>query len=231
MKTCKKNNCNRIDVRSSGLCKKHHHSQWLLNKTGHVTQEKISYEMCQAPECNRPTAKRRNQYCEMHHGRLRRNGTFDLLPSPQDGEIRQHSAGYILEYRNNHIKFGTGYYYQHRLNFYDFHGDGPFKCFDCNKDISWEDMHVHHLDENKQNNEIKNLAASCPKCNHNASIGKCKKGLRKINKQNNISYKNVVKHICDWSDELNIPPHVIKWRVQNWGVDKALSEPYKPYKK
>ena len=221
---CKNDNCDRIDIRSSGLCKKHHHQEWILKKEGRKVRERISFDLCQAPDCNQPTSKNRGKYCEKHYVRLRRNGRLDLV-GITEGKISQHTAGYILEYRKNHEKFGSGSHYQHRIVFYDNNGNGPFECFNCGKQVDWHDMHVHHINEKKNDNRIENLTASCPKCNSKASKSTMIECLHNSTDWN-LTIGTETKHVSLWAKEYNKHFNVIKWRIINgWDIEKAITLP------
>ena len=46
-------------------------------------------------------------------------------------------------------------------------GSGPHPCFECERLLEWmEDLHIHHLDQNRQNDEVENLVVSCLACNN-----------------------------------------------------------------
>lgn len=59
---------------------------------------------------------------------------------------------------------GSPVNWHHREVFFAYNGPGPFTCFDCGKDVVMEEVHVHHRDNDKTNNEPNNLAAAHPDC-------------------------------------------------------------------
>ena len=84
------------------------------------------------------------------------------------------SSGYIYRVENRAIV------YQHRQVLYDYIGDGPHLCTYCHCHINWargnnrskrtdrtwgDVLVVDHMDGNRGNNEITNLAPSCQPCN------------------------------------------------------------------
>lgn len=101
--------------------------------------------------------------CEKHYMRRLRTGTTAArLP-----QVCSSSGGYLIEYAPDHILAGPGgTVYQHRRVFYDEHGDGPFTCAWCGTGITWETMHVDHVNNKRADNRPLNLVAACKPCNH-----------------------------------------------------------------
>lgn len=122
---------------------------------------------CSVEGCQKPTRTKSADLCKMHYHRLYRNGTLERVRKPKPFHF--HSNGYVIAYLPGHplVKGKRPYEFQHRISFYNEHGDGPFTCHWCDREVTWGDMHVDHLDENKLNNEVENLAASCVHCNMN----------------------------------------------------------------
>ena len=103
--------------------------------------------------------------CESHYMRLRRNETTEFIGHRAPGNL-QHSNGYVVKAAPGHPRALGGYRaYEHRVVFTDAHGEGPFTCHWCQKQVTWSDMHVDHVDADPSNNAIENLVASCPPCN------------------------------------------------------------------
>lgn len=119
---------------------------------------------CTVPECDKPANRKGACLCEAHYMRKRRHGTTDKIV-PNTGPIL-HSQGYLLDYAPGHaLRRSSVRMYQHRVVFFDQHGTGPFNCHWCGCVVTWEDMHVDHVDDDKQNDDLSNLVASCAICN------------------------------------------------------------------
>lgn len=52
----------------------------------------------------------------------------------------------------------------HREIFFAVHGFGPFSCWFCGLEVSFLDIHVHHVDHDHSNNEINNLVPTDASC-------------------------------------------------------------------
>ena len=69
------------------------------------------------------------------------------------------------------IRMPSGKCYQSRAVYYEEHGEGPFPCFWCRREVSWlprdqpDALEIDHLDTDVSNDDLSNLAASCPRCN------------------------------------------------------------------
>lgn len=120
---------------------------------------------CSAHGCDKPATRVGADLCETHYYRIRRNGILGLVGYAKPGVIH-HSHGYVLAEAKGHPMALGGYRaYEHRVVFYDAHGAGPFNCHWCAIPVSWDDMHVDHVDGCKDHNELGNLVASCALCN------------------------------------------------------------------
>lgn len=74
--------------------------------------------------------------------------------------------GYVmLRYQNHPLASQFGEVLEHRKVLYDSIGPGEHCCHWCQKTLAWNEIHVDHLDDDKQNNDPSNLAPSCFKCN------------------------------------------------------------------
>lgn len=173
---------------------------------------------CDVSGCVRRTRSKNGKYCEMHYYRLRRNGSFDLLPWPQT--IKQ-SAGYVLAQVKGHPLAKRRFReYEHRIVYYNAHGEGPFKCHWCGKEVTWETLHIDHLDDNKQNNDVNNLAATCPRCNQG-------RGRHKTIAARSawLEWNGERLTVKQWAKRLGIRAGSLHWRVKHgWPVNKALTE-------
>lgn len=66
-------------------------------------------------------------------------------------------------------RYGVARY--HRYVYYEAVGGEPQSCFWCDQPLEWETLVIDHVDEDKLNNEIGNLVASCMTCNIQRSQG------------------------------------------------------------
>ncbi len=193
-----------------------------------IAKQKVetSTRACSVEGCNKPPRSAGSLLCEMHYGRLRRNGHMTLLaPMPE----REHSDGYIIAYAPGHplCTEGRNEVYQHRKVYFDAHGQGPFTCHVCGAPQSWETMHVDHLDFNPKNNEIGNLAPACPECNQwrdkdrRVVAGQAKAEL--------ITALGEKQSITEWSRRSGVPRSTIARRIADgWPVELAINIPSGP---
>jgi hypothetical protein len=114
--------------------------------------------------------------------------------------------------------------YEHRQVYYDLHGEGPFSCHWCGAVVAWGDMHVDHLDDDKTNNEAKNLAASCATCNQQRGSWKMKRWARE-NRSSLVTWDGETLPVGDWADRFGIHPNSMKRRLRLWPIERAMTEP------
>lgn len=178
---------------------------------------------CKIEDCGKHANRKGHQLCEAHYGRFRRNGTFDVRPPVVESS---HSGGYILDHVDGHplcTPGGGNVVFQHRRIYYDIHGVGPFQCNWCAERITWADLHVDHLNEDKKDNAPDNLVVSCGVCNQQRgmwkSVAKSKhNGL--IITFNGESYCQV-----DWARKIGITVQSLVWRLNHgWPIERALTE-------
>lgn len=165
--------------------------------------------------------------CEKHYMRQRRRGTTKkaVEANPPKAEI-YHSNGYVKEYMPDHPLWGEvrGRLYQHRRVFFDHNGKGPFRCHWCDKHVSWDCMHVDHVNAIRDDNAIGNLVASCPRCNQNRGLGKAKRTKRKRS-VTRIEWNGESLCLSEWAERVGITPTALKWRVaQGWPVQRIVTE-------
>ena len=79
-------------------------------------------------------------------------------------------AGYTLVFRPQHpMATKWGWARDHRVVLYDAIGPGPHSWWSCGVEVDWGGhLVVHHLDHDRSNNTIENLAPSCTPCNARA---------------------------------------------------------------
>lgn len=209
------------NVHGKGLCGKHYQRLW---KHGDPSYQATRYTICVVDGCQNNTRSSGSPYCEKHYGRIRRRGTTSkYIPTKK----RQHKGGYLLVYRPDHslTQRHTGSYeYEHRIIFYDKHGEGPFKCHWCKKEVSWDYMHIDHLNNKTDDNRHENLAASCPICNQQRGHHKATITIRDVHGRW-IEHKGQRKMLSEWAKEIGITRASLAWRLgSGWTLDRALTE-------
>lgn len=152
-----------------GWCSKHYQRWWTRGDP--LPSEKSARATC--AECSLPPRSRYAEHCEMHYGRLRRNGHLDLL-SHAPAHIT--SNGYVvLNGQAMHpLRRPSGpAVLAHRDVLFRTLGSGPHPCHWCRMSLRWDRTYprdrdgltVDHLDANTTNNEPDNLVPSCGRCN------------------------------------------------------------------
>lgn len=179
---------------------------------------------CAIEECEKPTRTRSSRYCNVHYHRMWRKGSPDKTTAKP---VIEHSGGYIQEWTPDHPLKSSGrrnYVYQHRRVYYDHYGEGPHQCHWCGKPLTWKIMHIDHLDNNKKNNLIENLKASCAICNQARGLEKLKVKMRA--RGHLITYNGETKCLAEWAELIRISVQSLRWRIVNgWSVERALTEP------
>lgn len=187
--------------------------------------ERMARTECSVAGCDKPMQSFKSGLCTMHLARVRRRGSLDRKQWPT---LIDHSAGYKLLLAPHHPISTPGQQsrvYEHRAVFYAHYGEGPFRCHWCSAERNWEDMHVDHLDDDKTNNDISNLVASCPECNQQRGYWKAKRTLRQ-RRSRKITWQGRTQPLPDWAEELGIPVNALKQRLKaGWTVHRAFTEP------
>lgn len=170
---------------------------------------------CKVPGCDKHANRKAVQLCEMHYGRIRRNGTYENLKRL---DLIQHSNGYLLAVD----PYGKRDY-QHRIVYAAHHGNGPFACYWCGKISDFKDMHVDHLDNTKTNNHIANLAATCPTCNMSRGHDKMRNTVRS---KFGIEFNGETRTWNEWAKHLGISRSALLTRLEKgWPLERVLTEP------
>lgn len=203
--------------KASGLCNTHHLRLY--------RETRSAWPICSAPDCRNSARSASASHCEMHYGRLRRNGTLErIVPTPVIG----HSEGYRRVYARDHpLRAGKvgNYEYEHRVVFYREHGEGPFECHHCKAIVTWDDLHVDHLDDVTDNNDPSNLVASCPLCNQWRGRAKLRRTMKERHSEF-ITWNGATKTLSEWASDIGISRTSLKSRItSNWPLDRALTEP------
>jgi hypothetical protein len=153
--------------------------------------------------------------------RFYRNGTTDKKRTPKAFE---HSHGYVLVPAKGHyLSRGSSHVYEHRLVYHATHGDGPFKCHWCGIKVTWDDMHIDHLDDNKKNNCLENLVSSCSCCNQKRGQYKVQNTWRK---RVGITALGMTKTMNEWAQHAGISRQSLINRIKlGWSFENAVSKP------
>lgn len=182
---------------------------------------------CSVDGCGKSAQNMSCGYCAMHYARIRRTGRLEIrVPD----ELVTHSGGYKLLYSPGHpltARTVKTRVYEHRAVYYEHNGDGPFECVHCGVTVTWDTMHVDHLDDDPANNNISNLGASCPRCNTTRSHWKVKRTQRARSRWQ-VTWNGVTKHVGDWAEQLRLPTHTLKYRLERWPLEMAMTQPLGP---
>lgn len=183
---------------------------------------RASFKKCSIEGCDRLANRTGAGLCETHYYRQRRNGTTDLKVLGNEGDL-EHSHGYVLRRANGHpMALGGSRAYLHRMVYYDAHGDGPFACHWCSKLVTWDDLHIDHVNEDKKDNRLDNLVASCCRCNTGRSMDKKK---AKLARKNGIEFMGEVHTLNAWAGKLGISRMALVTRLKNgWSLERALTQ-------
>ena len=174
---------------------------------------------CVVTDCGKD--QDRKQMCSTHYMRHWRNGTTDRIRR-RKGTLT-HSHGYIIKSRPSHpLADNRGYVYEHRLVCFDAYGKGPFSCHWCGDTVNWAGLHVDHIDDDKKNNDIENLALSCPSCN--TGRGRMK-AIRTWRRKTGVEYEGSVYSVQELADIRGISRPSLISRLKKMSVNEAMSIP------
>ena len=210
--------------RARGWCKDHY-SAWYQNGDPLLWRRQPNLGVCSAPGCSKRPRSRTAAYCEMHYGRMRRNGSLDG-PNREASPGIVHEQGYILVYAPNHpiASRRHPHVYEHRLVFYDTFGLGPHRCRWCDVELTWCEVHVDHLDDTKRNNDPTNLVAACFTCNTQRGDPGRAKSIAAHSPL--ITFDGVTLPLSQWAHRLGIKSASLRLRLRNgWPLERALTEP------
>lgn len=117
---------------------------------------------CKTEGCNGQATRIKSGLCECCYGRVRRNGNTDAPVYPHWWIAN----GYIKVLEPSHpLADSYGTVYAHRKVVYDSVGGSPQTCVWCGQQVSWKDLVIDHLNEDKKDNRLDNLVVSCNTCN------------------------------------------------------------------
>lgn len=177
-----------------------------------------AYKPCSVLGCSKLANRVGLGICEVHYYRLRRTGTV------KKREINpiETSHGYRIVYVPGHARAHDNRAYEHRVVYTNEHGEGPFSCHWCGDRVTWQYMHVDHLDANKLNNASSNLVASCPLCNMARGTPKLRATcLAKWG----ITFQGQTKTRKEWASALGISSVSLSYRLASgWTLERALTQ-------
>ena len=194
-------------------------------RTRRLSAEKQTWPTCTLDGCDMTARSAKANFCEKHYGQVRRNGHLGLLSelNPPAPTVMQ-SGGYLLDYMPHHPVARGSRVYQHRRVFYDAHGAGPFQCNWCGCEVTWQTMHVDHVNAVRTDNRVENLVAACAKCNQARGYPKAKITHR-ANSTARYQFDGLDLCASEWAERLGISSTSIAWRVRNgWPIEKALTQ-------
>ena len=177
---------------------------------------------CRAECCGKIANRVGAGLCEAHYAKSRRYG--DPNHKHQIPTFRTHSGGYLQQYAPGHkLAKGGPRAYQHRLVFHAAHGDGPFACHWCSKPVTWESMHVDHLNDQVNDNRVENLVPACPACNMHRNEANHRASYRR---RFGLTVDGETKTIAEWAARIGISVVSLKWRIAaGWDLRRAVTEP------
>lgn len=178
---------------------------------------------CAASGCVSAPRSTYATYCEAHYGRMRRSGTLECV---RVARAHTRDDGYRLIPAKGHpMALGRSHAYEHRVVFFDANGGGPFACHVCGETVTWDDMHVDHLNDARDDNRIENLAAAHPACNqfrvHTRSA---------VQRRNQhvrwLEHDGERLPISAWAARIGVRPNAIAARLAaGWSVERAVTAP------
>lgn len=179
-------------------------------------------DYCQAPSCENLANRKKYQICEKHYGRIRRGNSFHLCSRK---EKLVNPAGYVWVLSNNHPIAGNNYrMYEHRKVLYEHLGESDINCFSCGCHLTWDILHVDHINNVVNDNRIENLRPSCGTCNRARGIDKMRNTMNKKHGKI-IDYNGVSLSVSEWSRKLNISRPTLIWRLKHMSIHDAFTKP------
>jgi hypothetical protein len=194
-----------------------------------IAARQETYPECAYDGCGRKCRSANAGYCEKHYYRIRRNGHARLKAEVSPPPLTTaHSQGYVLEYCPGHwigLRTGDNRIYQHRRVYFDAHGEGPFDCYWCGVLVTWDTMHVDHVNRIKHDNSLSNLVSSCPACNTGRQRDQMTATHRARSKAK-IEWRGECLTIGEWAERIGITAQSLRYRLNaGWDKGRAMTEP------
>lgn len=201
-----------------------------------IEDKKLARKLCKLDGCGKPSHFHKEQLCQVHYFRRMRGGGFNLISGKEEIDensgfltrvptMTRHSnsAGYIRVRNNNHpLADKSGSLFEHRMVYFDVNGAGPFECYLCSRTITWDMLHIDHLDDVVTNNDISNLEASCPRCNMGRGY---EKGRRTYRAKYGIEFNGELKTLTEWGEILGLSNQSMRSRINKMPLEEALTKP------
>jgi len=84
-------------------------------------------------------------------------------------------------------------------------------------------MHIDHLDDDKKNNDVSNLVASCPECNQKRGQYKIQNSWRK---RVGVTALGTTKTMNEWAKHAGISRQSLINRLKlGWSFEDAITRP------
>lgn len=179
---------------------------------------------CRVAGCIAVANRKGAGLCEKHYTRYRRHGSTDKAAVIKPG-LLNHSHGYTLAYAPEHPlrRDSSCRVYEHRRVYHAQHGDGPFNCYWCSTVVGWDDLHVDHLNDVKNDNIPSNLVASCASCNQKRGFSKMARTQRlRSNRRYTVHGKTMC--LIEWARYLNLSRNALEYRLSaGWKHEDVFS--------
>lgn len=179
--------------------------------------------MCTVDGCGNITRSTNAAYCEMHYGQIRRNGYIGPKPRPR---LLEHSHGYMkLAAPGHKLTTPAEHFrvYEHRAEFYERFGDGPFPCKCCGVELQWDAACICRDTGDKSDNRIDNLEIRCRSCASKKAYEASKKTLAKTHYRW-IDWNGQRKTVTEWATAIGLKPATLLRRLnQGWSIERMMT--------
>jgi hypothetical protein len=178
---------------------------------------------CTVTGCERHARSMSAAYCETHYYQIRRNGYLGPKARP---DLIDHSAGYkMLKAPKHRLTTEAQQYrvYEHRAEFYEHFGEGPFHCKGCGIELRWDTACVCRETGDKADNRIGNLEIRCRPCTSKKAYEASKKTLEEVHYRW-VEWNGERKTATEWSQEIGMKPGTFLRRLNaGWSVEKIMT--------